>query len=148
MKIDQIDSFLAYYPWSGYFKFFEGAPGHSVVFVKITADDGTVGWGQSLNFDAAEDALQNSIFAVTARSTTGEVIAMGRIVGDGAIYFYIQDLVVSPDVQGQGIGTAIMARGRAVRPPGSGPLPSPCFRPVSRWHSARASTRQRSWSSD
>lgn len=48
MKIDRIDSFLTYYPWSGYFKFLEGSPGHAVVFVKITADEGTVGWGQSL----------------------------------------------------------------------------------------------------
>lgn len=48
MRIDRIDSFLAYYPWFGYFKFLEGSPGHAVVFVKITADDGTVGWGQSV----------------------------------------------------------------------------------------------------
>ena len=48
MKIDSIDVFLARYPWAGYFKFFEASRGHTVVFVKVTADDGTVGWGQSL----------------------------------------------------------------------------------------------------
>ena len=48
MKIDRVDAFPAYYPWSGYFKFLAGATEHVVVFVKITADDGTVGWGQSL----------------------------------------------------------------------------------------------------
>ena len=48
VKIDSIDVFLVYYPWTGYWKFLEGSPGHAVVFVKITADDGTVGWGQSL----------------------------------------------------------------------------------------------------
>jgi L-alanine-DL-glutamate epimerase-like enolase superfamily enzyme len=48
MKIDRIDLFPLCYPWAGYWKFFEGSPGHTVVLVKITADDGTVGYGQSL----------------------------------------------------------------------------------------------------
>ena len=48
MRIDRIEALPASYPWSGYFKFLESASGHAVVFVKITADDGTVGWGQSL----------------------------------------------------------------------------------------------------
>ena len=47
-RIDRVEAFLAYYPWSGSFRFLEGSPGHAVVFVKITDDDGTVGWGQSL----------------------------------------------------------------------------------------------------
>ena len=33
---------------------------------------------------------------------------MGRIVGDGAFYFYIQDIVVHPDHQGKGIGKEIL----------------------------------------
>lgn len=62
VKIERIDTFLAFYPWSGYFKFLEGSPGHAVVFVKITADDGTVGWGQSLpvpkwSYETPETAL-------------------------------------------------------------------------------------------
>ena len=48
MKIDRIELFPLCYPWAGYWKFFEGSPGHTVVLVKMTADDGTVGWGQSL----------------------------------------------------------------------------------------------------
>lgn len=62
MKIDSIDVFLVYYPWTGYWKFLEGSPGHAVVFVKITADEGTVGWGQSLpvptwSYETPETAL-------------------------------------------------------------------------------------------
>ncbi len=62
VKIDRIDVFLVYYPWTGYWKFFEGSPGHAVVFVKITADEGTVGWGQSLpvptwSYETPETAL-------------------------------------------------------------------------------------------
>lgn len=51
MKIDRIDLFPVRYPMTGYFKFFSGAhgaDGRAAVIVKITADDGTVGWGQSV----------------------------------------------------------------------------------------------------
>lgn len=67
MRIQSFDAFIVYYPWSGYFKFLAGSPGHAVVFVKLTADDGTVGWGQSLPVpkwsyetpETAEVALRN-----------------------------------------------------------------------------------------
>lgn len=51
MKIDRIDLFPVRYPLTAYFKFFEspqGAYGRAAVIVKLTADDGTVGWGQSV----------------------------------------------------------------------------------------------------
>lgn len=62
MKIDRIEVFGRIYPWTGYFKFMEGSRGHSVLFVKITADEGTVGWGQSLpvpkwSYETPETAL-------------------------------------------------------------------------------------------
>ena len=37
-----------------------------------------------------------------------DVVGMGRIVGDGAIYFYIQDVAVKPEHQGRGVGRQIM----------------------------------------
>ena len=49
--IDRVDLFPVRYPTVGYFKFFEGPGGNygrAAVIVKITADDGTVGWGQSV----------------------------------------------------------------------------------------------------
>lgn len=48
MRIDRIELFPLCYPWARYWKFFEGSPGHTVVLVKITADNGAAGWGQSL----------------------------------------------------------------------------------------------------
>ena len=51
MTIDRIDLYPLRYGMTGYFKFFsdrEGAGGRAAVMVKITADDGTVGWGQSV----------------------------------------------------------------------------------------------------
>ncbi|MCA1065774.1 GNAT family N-acetyltransferase [Rossellomorea sp. AcN35-11] len=67
----------------------------------------SVGWKEFMNFDVAEASLSNSIYSVVVMH--GEVvIGMGRIVGDGAIYFYIQDIVVHPDYHGKGIGGKIM----------------------------------------
>ncbi len=48
MRIDRVELFPLCYPFAGRWKFFEGSPGHTVIVVKVTADDGTVGWGQSL----------------------------------------------------------------------------------------------------
>jgi len=52
MRIERIEIFPVRYPTIGYFKFFEGPPGtppgRPAVLVKITASDGTVGWGESV----------------------------------------------------------------------------------------------------
>ena len=37
-----------------------------------------------------------------------KVVGMGRLVGDGYIYWYVQDVVIDPEYQGKGIGKAIM----------------------------------------
>jgi len=51
VKIHRIDLFPMRYPMTGSFKFFtgpHGSAGRAAVIVKITSDDGTVGWGQAL----------------------------------------------------------------------------------------------------
>lgn len=52
VKIAKVESFPIRYPVVGRFKFFEGPAGQPsgrpAVVVKITADNGTVGWGQSV----------------------------------------------------------------------------------------------------
>lgn len=56
----------------------------------------------------AENALKNSLYIVTAveHDTT---VAMGRLIGDGQQYLIV-DVVVHPDHQKQGVGTAILHR--------------------------------------
>jgi ribosomal protein S18 acetylase RimI-like enzyme len=69
--------------------------------------------------EAVRRALAGSSFgAVAVRG--GEVVGMGRVVGDGSVFFYLQDLAVDPDVQRLGIGSSLVrallstARSRSV----------------------------------
>lgn len=66
------------------------------------------GWG-AIAPDTAETALKASTLHVTAHEN-GALIAMGRVVGDRALYFYLQDIVVAPSHRGQGLGRAILDR--------------------------------------
>lgn len=49
----------------------------------------------------AEAALRAGLYNVTA-FCVGKAIGMGRLVGDGAMYWYIQDMAVLPEYQGEG----------------------------------------------
>ncbi|MCR6846563.1 MULTISPECIES: GNAT family N-acetyltransferase [Bacillus] len=69
----------------------------------------SVGWSNYMNFEVAETSLKHSIQCITVKDNE-QIIGMGRIVGDGSIYFYIQDIVVHPDYQKHGIGKEIMYR--------------------------------------
>lgn len=66
-----------------------------------------VGWERAINSEAAPQSLDRSLHHVVA-TVDGRVIGMGRIVGDGAIYFYLQDIAVHPDYQRRGIGHLIL----------------------------------------
>ena len=65
-----------------------------------------VGWWDT-DEEATRIALKNSLFAVVAIESD-TVVGIGRIAGDGGLYFYIQDLIVQPGYQSKGIGRAIM----------------------------------------
>jgi len=65
-----------------------------------------VGWGE-LEADLAQKSINNSLFHVTIYHDQ-QLIGMGRVVGDGAMYFYIQDVVVDPNFHNQGLGTELM----------------------------------------
>ena len=56
---------------------------------------------------AVKTALTNSLFSVVAVEK-GELVGFGRIVGDGGLYFYIQDLIIHPEFQEKGFGKKIM----------------------------------------
>jgi GNAT superfamily N-acetyltransferase len=69
-----------------------------------------VGW-KKLSENQAEQALRNSLFTVKAYDDeAGRLVGMGRIVGDGAVICYIQDLIVIPEAQRKHIGTMLIER--------------------------------------
>ncbi|GED71203.1 N-acetyltransferase [Brevibacillus reuszeri] len=67
----------------------------------------SVGWEKMMNFKVIQDSLENSLYSVVVLFES-KIIGMGRIIGDGYIYFYLQDIVVLPTFQKMGIGTMIM----------------------------------------
>lgn len=68
-----------------------------------------VQWKQ-LSERQAKLALENCLYVVKAVDENGKTVGMGRIVGDGAVISYIQDLVVAPEAQGLGIGSMIIEK--------------------------------------
>ncbi|KKC47122.1 MULTISPECIES: GNAT family N-acetyltransferase [unclassified Paenibacillus] len=65
-----------------------------------------VGWGHA-DAEMARNSIPQSRYAVVAE-LDGEAVGMGRIVGDGVMYFYIQDVAVHPEHQSRGIGKRIV----------------------------------------
>jgi ribosomal protein S18 acetylase RimI-like enzyme len=66
-----------------------------------------VGWEHGFHWPSVPASLSASLFGVVALD--GErAVGMGRLVGDGAVYFYIQDVAVDPDYQGRGIGRMVV----------------------------------------
>jgi ribosomal protein S18 acetylase RimI-like enzyme len=59
---------------------------------------------------SAPGALAASWFAVTARAPSGEIVGMGRLVGDGALFLQFVDVAVAPAYQQRGIGSAVLRR--------------------------------------
>lgn len=65
-----------------------------------------VGW-KPLSREQAEKALANSLVTVGA-FLADQPIGMGRLVGDGAVICYVQDLIIPPQAQGYGVGSVIL----------------------------------------
>lgn len=65
-----------------------------------------VGWKILLE-EQAGMALENSLLTVGAYEND-KLVGMGRLVGDGAVICYVQDLIVIPKSQRQGVGAMIL----------------------------------------
>jgi ribosomal protein S18 acetylase RimI-like enzyme len=58
--------------------------------------------------EIAARALPNTIHAAQVHQR-GEVIGMGRVIGDGGAFYQVTDIAVLPAHQGRGLGKSIMA---------------------------------------
>lgn len=52
-------------------------------------------------------SLKNTLYSIAA-FYDDEMVAMGRLLGDGSIYWYVNDIYVLTQYQGKGIGREIM----------------------------------------
>jgi len=72
--------------------------------------------------EAAAAGLPNTIYAVVIRKD-GQAVGMGRIIGDGGLFFQIVDLAVDPKHQKRGLGkrivSALVAHLRQTAPSGA-----------------------------
>lgn len=65
-----------------------------------------IGWGAPTTGEV-EDALSHTTQAVRIESD-GRLCAFGRLVSDGVLCTYFQDVMVVPDLQRQGLGSAVV----------------------------------------
>jgi L-alanine-DL-glutamate epimerase-like enolase superfamily enzyme len=87
VKIACVESFPINYPTVGRFKFFEGPAGRptgrQAVVVKITADNGAVGWGQSVPVPKWSYETLESVHSTLTRYLAPELIGRDPFDGDG-----------------------------------------------------------------
>ena len=96
-KVKRIDFFPVRYPTVGYFKFFKGPQGEygrSAVIVKMTADNGVVGWGQSVPvYTWSYETLETATIAMRDYLAT---VLIGRDVCDIAGAHKAMDRALAP----------------------------------------------------
>jgi GNAT superfamily N-acetyltransferase len=69
----------------------------------------SVDWLDHFDWASIGRSLEASLHSVVAVDD-GRAVAVGRVVGDGVRYFYVQDVMVDPQHEGEGIATAITAQ--------------------------------------
>lgn len=69
----------------------------------------SVGWGEHFDWASIGASLVGSLHGVVALDGD-EVVGVGRLVGDGVRYFYVQDVMVRPEASDEGIASRIVER--------------------------------------
>ncbi|XPP27203.1 MAG: GNAT family N-acetyltransferase [Leucobacter sp.] len=80
----------------------------------------SVSWQAHFDDRLRAASLAASIAGVVCVDGSGETVGMARAVGDGLQYAYIQDVIVHPDHEGEGIATALVERLIELLKPGPG----------------------------
>jgi ribosomal protein S18 acetylase RimI-like enzyme len=65
-----------------------------------------VGWSE-ISDEAAAEALERALVSFCLIEE-GETLGIARVVGDGGVYFYVQDVIVDERYRGRGHGRALM----------------------------------------
>ena len=84
---------------------------------KLVALYDAVGWKKYTEDESAlTRAIVNSLAVVTAWADEEHLVGLARAVGDGETVVYIQDVLVHPDYQKNGIGRALVEQLMAMYP--------------------------------
>ncbi|MDR2703575.1 MAG: GNAT family N-acetyltransferase [Cellulomonadaceae bacterium] len=82
----------------------------SLDVAEITALYDSVGWSAyTKDPDGLLRGIGNSYMVAIARGDDGQLLGLARILSDGETIVYLQDILVTPAAQGQGIGRALLA---------------------------------------
>jgi predicted GNAT family N-acyltransferase len=68
----------------------------------------STGWGD-ISLATAQGAISASLGGMLAYKD-GKLVGMARYIGDGHLNIYIQDVVISANMRGRGLGKAIVSR--------------------------------------
>ena len=73
---------------------------------------GAVGWGGVDDYeeDAIQAAIVNTLCVIHAVDGDGELIGFARLFGDGVFHTSLAEIVVHPNWQRRGVGTAMLAK--------------------------------------
>lgn len=109
VRIERVEAFPVRYPVVGRFKFFEGPKGQpagrAAVLVKLTADDGTVGWGESVPIPKWSYETIESVTSTIRRYLAPELIGLDPLDIPGA--HQVMDHTIAPSFStGQPIAKA------------------------------------------
>jgi GNAT superfamily N-acetyltransferase len=71
-----------------------------------------LGWGTAKEYSVArmKRSLANCDIVVSARNGAGELVGIGRALSDFAIDTKILDMIIAPEYQRQGLGSAMMKK--------------------------------------
>jgi len=69
----------------------------------------SVDWLDHFDYASMPDSLAGSLRGAVVLADD-EVVGMARLVGDGVHYFYVQDVIVHPDHDGNGYATQLVQR--------------------------------------
>jgi len=88
-------------------------------FMQIRAELGL----PAVSFALAARALRDDLFNIVVLLDGEAPVGCARVIGDGALTFYLQDVLVVPKLQRKGIGSKVMelvlGHLRSLAPPGA-----------------------------
>ena len=69
----------------------------------------TTGWGSALRDAAFYQAALAGSWRSRSAYAQGQLVGFARVISDGCLHAFITEMIVRPEFQNQGVGTALLA---------------------------------------